>query len=151
MDSLPIGSNKILEIQSGNIHVVIKSKTYHPTITYDVISKANSSIRVTGLDVNSVKIYGEEKIADNGDAVSASSQSFTVYPMFFEQTDYEIVIQGEKGDNLSFWHENHSVRERVGAVTDSNDLLTGVINFGNSAGYSDLEIYSDGRAVRRFG
>ena len=145
MASLPIGSNKILEIQSGNIHVVIKSKTYHPTITYDVISKANSSIRVTGLDVNSVKIYGDEKIADNGDAVSASSQSFTVYPMFFEQTDYEIVIQGEKGDNLSFWHENHSVRERVGAVTDSNDLLTGVINFGNSAGYSDLEIYSDGR------
>ena len=145
MASLPIGSNKILEIQSGNIHVVIKSKTYHPTITYDVISEANSSIRVTGLDVNSVKIYGEEKIADNGDAVSASSQSFTVYPMFFEQTDYEIVIQGEKGDNLSFWHENHTVRERVGAVTDSNDLLTGVINFGNSAGYSDLEIYSDGR------
>lgn len=145
MASLPIGSNKILEIQSGNIHVVIKSKTYHPTITYDVISEANSSIRVTGLDVNSVKIYGEEKIADNGDAVSASSQSFTVYPMFFEQTDYEIVIQGEKGDNLSFWHENRSVRERVGAVTDSNDLLTGVINFGNSAGYSDLEIYSDGR------
>lgn len=145
MASLPIGSNKILEIQSGNIHVVIKSKTYHPTITYDVISEANSSIRVTGLDVNSVKIYGEEKIADNGDAVSASSQSFTVYPMFFEQTDYEIVIQGEKGNNLSFWHENHSVRERVGAVTDSNDLLTGVINFGNSAGYSDLEIYSDGR------
>lgn len=145
MASLPIGSNKILEIQSGNIHVVIKSKTYHPTITYDVISEANSSIRVTGLDVNSVKIYGDEKIADNGDAVSASSQSFTVYPMFFEQTDYEIVIQGEKGDNLSFWHENHSVRERVGAVTDSNDLLTGVINFGNSAGYSDLEIYSDGR------
>ena len=145
MASLPIGSNKILEIQSGNIHVVIKSKTYHPTITYDVISEANSSIRVTGLDVNSVKIYGDEKIADNGDAVSASSQSFTVYPMFFEQTDYEIVIQGEKGDNLSFWHENHSVRERVGAVTDSNDLLTGVINFGNSAGYSDLEIYLDGR------
>lgn len=145
MASLPIGSNKILEIQSGNIHVVIKSKTYHPTITYDVISEANSSIRVTGLDVNSVKIYGEEKIADNGDAVSASSQSFTVYPMFFEQTDYEIVIQGEKGDNLSFWHENHSVKERVGSVTDSNDLLTGVINFGNSAGYSDLEIYSDGR------
>ena len=145
MASLPIGSNKILEIQSGNIHVVIKSKAYHPTITYDVISEANSSIRVTGLDVNSVKIYGEEKIADNGDAVSASSQSFTVYPMFFEQTDYEIVIQGEKGDNLSFWHENHSVRERVGAVTDSNDLLTGVINFGNSAGFSDLEIHSDGR------
>ena len=145
MASLPIGSNKILEIQSGNIHVVIKSKTYHPTITYDVISEANSSIRVTGFDVKSVKIYGDEKIADNGDAVSASSQSFTVYPMFFEQTDYEIVIQGEKGDNLSFWHENHSVRERVGAVTDSNDLLTGVINFGNSAGYSDLEIYLDGR------
>lgn len=145
MASLPIGSNKLLEIQSGNIHVVIKSKTYHPTITYDVISEANSSIRVTGLDVNSVKIYGEEKIADNGDAVSASSQSFAVYPMFFEQTDYEIVVQGEKGDNLSFWHENHSVRERVGSVTDSNDLLTGVINFSNSAGYSDLEIYSDGR------
>lgn len=145
MASLPIGSNKILEIQSGNIHVVIKSKTHHPTITYDVISEANSSIRVTGLDVKSVKIYGDEKIADNGDAVSASSQSFTVYPMFFEQTDYEIVIQGEKGDNLSFWHENHSVRERVGAATDSNDLLTGVINFGNSAGYSDLEIYLDGR------
>lgn len=145
MASLPIGSNKILEIQSGNIRVVIKSKTQQSPITYDVTFEADSKIRVKGLNVTSIKICGEEKFADSGDAVGASSQSFTVYPMFFEQTDYEIVVQGEKGDELSFWHENHSIRERVGAVTDSNDLLTGVINFGNSAGYSDLEIYSDGR------
>ena len=33
MGLLPTGSDKLLEIQSGNIYVVIKSKNPHPNLT----------------------------------------------------------------------------------------------------------------------
>ena len=72
--------------------------------------------------------------------------SFSTAPLFFEQTDYEVVIRSRNQEKLTFWNENHQIRNRIGPVIDGeNTLLTGVINFGNSVGYSDLEISADGK------
>ena len=43
MASLPTGSNKILEVQSGNIYVVIKAKNLHPNLTNESITKQSSA------------------------------------------------------------------------------------------------------------
>ena len=72
MDSLPTGSNKLLEVQSGNIHVVIKSKNPHLNLTNQSFLQQPSELRVTGVNVNSVKIFGEEKIADDNGGIGAS-------------------------------------------------------------------------------
>ena len=53
MGLLPTGSDKLLEIQSGNIYVVIKSKNPHPNLTNKSILQQPSELRVTGVDVNS--------------------------------------------------------------------------------------------------
>ena len=63
MGSLPTGSDKLLEIQSGNTYVVIKSKNPHPNLTNAGILRQPSELRVTGVDVNSIRIFGEEKLA----------------------------------------------------------------------------------------
>lgn len=143
MDSLPTGSNKLLEVQSGNIHVVIKSKNPHPNLTNQSILQQPSELRVTGVNVNSVKIFGEEKIADSNGGIGASFYNIQTSPLFFEQTDYEIIIKSTDGKSVSLWHENYTVRNKISPVTDSDDLISGIVNFGNSAGFSDFEISYD--------
>ena len=145
MGSLPTGSDKLLEIQSGNIYVVIKSKNPHPNLTNKSILQQPSELRVTGVDVNSVKIFGEEKIAADNGAVGASFYSIHTSPLFFEQTDYEVIVKSRDGKSVSLWHENYSIRDKISPVTDSDDLISGIINFGNSAGFSDFEISHDGK------
>lgn len=145
MALLPTGSDKILEVQSGNIYVVIKSKNPHPNLTNENILHQSSELRVTGIDVNSVRIFGEEKVADDNDSISASSYNISTCPLFFEQTDYEIIIKSTDGKSVSLWHENYTVRNKISPVTDSDDLISGMINFGNSAGFSDFEISYNGK------
>ena len=145
MGSLPTGSDKLLEIQSGNIYVVIKSKNPHPNLTNKSILQQPSELRVTGVDVNSVRIFGEEKIAADNGAVGASFYSIPTSPLFFEQTDYEVIVKSRDGKSVSLWHENYSIRDKISPVTDSDDLISGIVNFGNSAGFSDFEISHDGK------
>ena len=145
MGSLPTGSDKLLEIQSGNIYVVIKSKNPHPNLTNTSILQQPSELRVTGVNVNSVKIFGEEKIAAGNGAVGASFYNIHTSPLFFEQTDYEMIVGSTDGKSVSLWHENYSIRDKISPVTDSDDLISGIVNFGNSAGFSDFEISYDGK------
>ena len=150
MDLLPTGSNKILEIQSGNIYIVIKSKNLHPNILNKDILTQPSNIHVFGLGIKNIKIFGNEKIAADNDGVSASSHKYPTFPLFFEQTDYEVVIKSEDGEPVSLWHENYAIRNKVGPITDKEDLLTGIINFGNNAGYSKFEIKHNSKKVLSF-
>ena len=145
MDLLPTGSDKLLEIQSGNIYVVIKSKNPHPNLTNKSILEQPSELRVTGVNINSVKIFGEEKIATDNGAIGASSYNIYTSPLFFEQTDYEVIVRSTDGKSVSLWHENYTVRDKISPVTDKDDLISGIVNFGNSAGFSDFEIYYDGK------
>ena len=148
MGLLPTGSDKLLEIQSGNIYVVIKSKNPHPNLTNTSILQQPSELRVTGVNVNSVKIFGEEKTATDNGAIGASSYDIYTSPLFFEQTDYEIIIRSTDGKPVSLWHENYTVRDKISPV-DKDDLITGIVNFGNSAGFSDFEIFYDGKKKKR--
>ena len=145
MALLPTGSDKLLEIQSGNIYVVIKSKNPHPNLTNENILRQPSELRVTGVNVNSVKIFGEEKVATDNGAIGASSYNIYTSPLFFEQTDYEIIVKSSDGKSVSLWHENYTVRDKISPVTDKDDLISGIVNFGNSAGFSDFEIYYDSK------
>ena len=145
MGSHPTGSDKLLEIQSGETYVVIKSKNPHPNLTNKSILHQPSELRVTGTDVTSVRIFGEEKIAAGNGAVGASFYNIHTSPLFFEQTDYEIIVKSRDGKSVSLWHENYSIRDKISPVTDSDDLISGIVNFGNSAGFSDFEISHDGK------
>ncbi len=145
MDSLPTGSNKLIEIQSGNMYVVIKGKSVHPNFSNQNILDQNSELRITGADVKSVRIFGEEKVAADNGAFGVSTHTIHTCPLFFEQTDYEIIVKSIDGKSVSLWHENYSVRDKISPVTDSDDLISGIVNFGNSAGFSDFEIFCDGK------
>lgn len=144
MASLPIGSNKILEVHTNSVSLVIKSKKKQAFVDESLVMSQNSSIDVTASRLERVKVdsYEVDNIYDES---INSSVNIVVPPLFFEQTDYEIVVQSKDGKSVSCWHENPRIREKIGPVIDENPgLISGIVNFGNNVGYSDFEIVHDG-------
>lgn len=142
MVSLPTGSNKLLEINTEEVNIVIKSKKNWQGITLD----QSSSIVINGHHIK--KINSEAAgISELGDPLlENATYRVTLVPIFFEQTDYEIVIRSVSGQEVSFWNENYTIREKISPIFDGdNTAISGVINYDNQAGYSDLEIRVDGK------
>lgn len=55
--------------------------------------------------------------------------------MFYEQQQYEIVIEAEDGYKVAFWHDNLNVHNKVTRASRNHEILSGVINFGNEIGF----------------
>lgn len=137
MALLPTGSNRILEINTSEVNIVIKSKKAQTRIPVD----HTSSVVIEGYHIKRVNVEAAG-ICEEYDAMSAvSSHLIAIPPVFFEQTDYEIIIKSVGGQSVDFWNENYAIREKIGQVIDGdNSLISGVINFDNMVGYSDLII-----------
>ena len=144
MASLPIGSNKILEVHTKSVSLVIKSKKTQAFVDESLVMSQNSSVEVTAANIERLKI-DNCGIDNTYDETAQSLIKVEVPPLFFEQTDYEIVIQSKDGKPVSFWHENQRIREKISTVIDENPgLISGIVNFGNNVGFSDFEIMYDG-------
>jgi len=137
MALLPTGSNKLLEINTEEVNIVIKSKRNWQGISLD----QSSSVVVEGRRIYRVSM---ENIGDENSYDEAEYSRFEigVPPMFFEQTDYEIVVNSNVGESVSVWNENYSIREKIGPVIEKNEsIVSGIINFDNMVGFADFEVY----------
>ena len=69
-----------------------------------------------------------------------------MYPCFFEQNNYEVVIQKKQGcpDDLALGHMNRALREAVTPAGPGSNVLSGIINFGDEVGSSRFEITGEG-------
>ena len=144
MASLPSGSNKILEVHTESVSVTIKSKKSQVFIDPNAIMSQDSAVDIMAVNLRRVKVDSCDIDADY-ESSSQSCVQLKVAPLFFEQTDYEIVIQSKDGKAVTFWHENPRIREKIDLVTDDNlGLISGIVNFGNNVGYSDFEVMHDG-------
>ncbi len=145
--SLPTGSDKVLEIRTANIDIIIKNKGKKIA----GIAESNprsSSLKIVALDVEHISIplqaISEEYHGHNGIAV----HEIKVEPLFFEQTDYIITVRSRNHESLEFHSNSLQISERVSRVIDDDaSLLTGVINFGNNVGFSDLIINANTKRV----
>ena len=147
MALLPIGSDKLLEIRTSDIDLVIKSKKIQTAVAASV-AEQSSSVVITSYGLERVKIGIQNIDLSFENCSQYSAQSIKVAPLFFEQTDYELVVSSRNGKAIHFWNENYLIREKIGPVIEGNDtLITGIINFGNSVGYTDLEITANGRKI----
>ena len=144
MALLPTGSDKLLEIRTDKVNVVIKSKK--KITAFPTSEEQPSSLAINGYNIERVKVASQRIDELYQESKGYTSQNLTIYPLFFEQTDYELIIKSRNNESVSFWNENYLLREKVGPVTDDDSsLISGIINFGNEVGYSDFEINVDGR------
>ncbi len=139
MDLLPIGSDELLYIQAEKVNITIKGRGTHPKFegaSYDVPEAVT-------------KVFCKEKFAlalQGGSGVPShmvnyNSGIYKTRPLFYEQQSYEIIIEANvEEDKLTFWHDNLNIRKKVTQASRRHNILSGVINFGNEIGFSDLVI-----------
>ena len=147
MALLPTGSDRILEIRTGYVDIVIKSRGKKHLFA-DAEGVRSSSLRIVGVDLEKISIPAQSMTEEYEAHKGVSVHEYSIAPLFFEQTDYYITIRAKAGESLEFHSNSSLIEERIGRVLDEDPtLLSGVINFGNYIGFSDLIVSANGRQV----
>ena len=147
MASLPTGSDKLLEIRTANVDIVIKSKGKQipSVIKNDVRS---SSLKVVAVDVERISVPVQGFSEEYQDHAGYAVHDLMVEPLFFEQTDYIVTIKARNNAQLEFQSNSPLIEERIGCVLDDDaSLLSGVVNFGNNVGFADFNVIANGKSV----
>lgn len=142
MATHPIGSRsqEIIYIECEAVSLTLKGS---------ISSMPTASL--SDREVSSVKVVAEGSFDMHICEVCVLQQevgSGMVYqntPLFLEQRNYELIIEADSCDGIEFWHENKNIRDKVTITGKRNRMMTGVLNFGNEVGYSDLIVKVDSR------
>ena len=143
MDLLHTGSDELVCIQTDKVSVIIKGQASHPSFQGIEYTDSDSTFKVFCSEEFDCTLKGG---AANGEFINGSTCSgiYTVEPLFFEQQRYEILIEAADGHTVAFWHDNINIRRKVTRASHHHEILSGIINFGNEIGLSDLVIQIDG-------
>ena len=76
----------------------------------------------------------------------------TIWPCFFEQTNYEFILEKKAGcqKQLAVDHLNKQIRDAITSLGEGDRLLTGILNFGDEVGFSHFEIVGDNEVLFSF-
>lgn len=144
MASLHTGSDELVYIQTDKVSLTIKGPAAHPSFQGATYLEGNSTLRVSCDDDYILSLKGRDVPGTKVVSGSTWSGIYTVFPLFFEQQRYELIIEAEDGHKVAFWHDNLNIRNKVTQTGRRHEILSGVINFGNEIGLSDLVIQVDG-------
>lgn len=140
MDLLLSGSKEILSVETDKVSVLIKGNYSHK-YSHNLNEEKGSSVFIRSNSNYFLTIRGIDY--ENDTMIETD-------PLFFEQQRYEIIIEGlNNTKDISFWHENINIRNAVTSVGKQKSLLSGILNFGNDIGYSDLVILSEEKEILR--
>lgn len=129
---------ELLTIDTEHFEFVLKGKLdYSKHIALQEEPKMQFSVQG---NYKSIQIYDAwaEKLVEYNDQA--------LYPIFFENGSYEVIIVPKINESISFYHEFKTFREAVNKLSRTN-LLTGQLLFKNEVGFSTFEIQSDERTL----
>lgn len=139
-------SDELVYLQTDLLAVTIKGAASHPSFPGVEFTDKESSLHISCDDAYEVTLAGDAELQSLQSIGQAMFGNYQMRPLFFEQQRYEIIIEPEDGRKIEFWHENYNVRKNVTPVGRKSNMLSGVINFGNEIGMSDLVILVDGKS-----
>ena len=144
MDSHLTGSDiELLYILTPKFYFTIKGSLKDPdAMKLDINKDVKSRINISCRDEYEAEVYSQSL----GKSIPLP---FEIEPIFFEQHNYEVVIESKGKYDLKFYHENKNIRNKVDYVGRSKNILSGVINFNNDIGLSDLIVIADGKEYLR--
>lgn len=143
MDLQLTGSNELLYVKTEKVSVTIKGKPSHPNFQDIEYTDGDSSIKAYCVENFVMNLRNGEIIQFSSRGNGESVGIYSITPMFYEQQQYEIIIEAEDGHKVEFWHDNINVRNKVTRASRNHEILSGVINFGNEIGFSDLVVKFD--------
>lgn len=140
MASLHTGSDELVYIQTDKVSVTIKGQASHPNTQGAERTEKESFLKVFCDENYEIDLKGDAKPVSEQVIGNACLGEYRTVPIFYEQQRYEIVIESLGDKAVEFWHDNYNIRNKVSAVGRSSRILSGVINFDNEIGMSDLVI-----------
>jgi len=146
MDSLHTGCSEtqLIEISTPKFELIIKGKPCHQKAQSLGINVPQSSrIEIRSNEAFGVQAIGIDAQACDQKLSSEFIKSVPCRPLFFENQDYQILIEKKCDDDIEFWHENIYLRKAVDYV-GRGKFLMGKLNFGNEIGFSDLDVLVNG-------
>lgn len=144
MASLHTGSDELVYIQTGKVSVTIKGRASHPNAQGAEHSEKESFLKVFCDENYEINLKGDAEPVSERVIGNACLGEYRTVPIFYEQQRYEIVIESYGDHAVEFWHDNYNIRNKVTVVGQNQRILSGVINFGNEIGMSDLVIRVNG-------
>lgn len=149
MDSLHTGSDELVYIQTDKVSVTIKGSASHPSFQGIEYQDGEATLRVSCRDDYQLSVRGCDVPGIKMVNSSVFSGEYTVLPLFYEQQRYELIIEPEEGNKVTFWHENLNIRNKITQTGRRHEVLSGMINFGNEIGMSDFVIRLNGENYLR--
>lgn len=155
MDSLhsgsPNGSRELLKIQTSLFDVYIKGKPYHATVEALQLHREEDQTRTKA----EISISSPNKLIDieSFQLYSVASQEMVdgfqhqVEPCFYETQAYELIIECQPNQKIEFYHASPAIRQAVKPIGRTGRIYSGVLNFQNEIGYTDLEIRLNGEVA----
>lgn len=121
---------------SGNKHeIIIKTPKLDVIIDYSRASEKKKACSFT----DNMSLFA------GGSAQEINIEDKHRRFVFQEYTDYDILIEGDRGVDMEFIHENRLIKESiVRRGTRGNNILDGTINFRGDIGKSEFIIRADG-------
>ncbi len=144
MDIRPTGSNhnELVYITTDKLSVTIKGSAHSPRVGVTTSSDQLSDFKVSCNDNFQLELSSKSHIDINIAQIANSMFRGLIQtsPLFYEHQNYEIVIESNDKYVVEFWHDNINIRNKIGPVGRSGKMLSGVINFANEIGLSNLLI-----------
>ncbi|MDQ0919169.1 restriction endonuclease-like protein [Paenibacillus sp. V4I5] len=145
-------STELLRIETNLFNLYIQGKPFHPTVetlnlhrNVDeewVDAHFHAAPLVDSLVIDSISVFSHEHRA-----MTSWSSGDVCMPTFYETQAYELVIEKKEDVPLTFHHDNIHVRQAIKPL--GKMILSGILNFQNEVGLSELEIRLNGEAIFR--
>lgn len=135
----------LLVLQTKSLTITLKGPSSHPDYPGVHHDKKEATVRVRSREDFSLSLSGNAGTVSSSCAERSYLGLFETSPLFFEQQQYELFVEPNGDHKISFWHENYSIRQAVSPVGREGKMLSGIINFKNDIGFSDLVFSVDGR------
>jgi hypothetical protein len=137
---------ELLRIETNLFDLYIQGKPFHPTVetlklhrdaAEDWVDATLEAVpRHHLLQIDSIQVFSPV----TGELVDASSER--VLPCFYETQTYQLVIENKSSHTLEFFHDNLYLRQAIKPL--GRHILSGMLNFQNEIGYTDLTVLLDG-------
>lgn len=152
--ALPLSGHKdyeVLLIETNEFILSIKGRPLHPIV--DKLSlhrNSQGAWEKAELNIISHGIDYQAWIFDpfqEGNHLKPYLVGAGVFPCFYENQAYQLVIESKNGEKLRFYHENKRLREAITYLGRSERILSGNINFQNDIGKCEFQIWQENKKL----
>ncbi len=144
MASLPTGSDELVYLHTEKLSVTIKGPASHPEFQGVEYREGDSRLKVVCSEPFECQLREKEATGAVINGTGSCVGDYVIAPMFYEQQRYEIIIEAADKHKAEFWHDNLNIRNKVTRASRQHEILSGILNFGNEIGQSDLIVRLDG-------